>query len=380
MPSSITFNTGETAKRFIFAAAQDSADDDGESVKLAFGALSTGVSGGTNTEATVSITDDGPPNSAPIFTDGANTTRNFSETVGNAMETIAHSIGSPISATDADNDTLTYSLECQDASRFAVMSTSGQLRTRAGQNYDHEAGPSLSVRVKVNDGNGGSATINVTMSVTDVTTEAPLRPAAPTVLGTSTTSLYVNWNAPNNTGRPAITGYDLRYMISGTWTNGPQNVTATNRAIHGLEPDTSYDVQVRAQNADGQSSWSPSDSGNTRTTEESQRTPTEQTHGLSVPQCRSNGISMYWQVAPDYQSQQNPHGWRVDGRRTSAGVATTLIDFLGPDADVLQTYSDQYWDWTDTTARRGIKYNYRVHALDNNGDLMTNRTGPGERR
>ncbi len=244
MPSSITFNTGETAKRFIFAAAQDSADDDGESVKLAFGALPTGVSGGTNTEATVSITDDGPPNSAPIFTDGANTTRNFSETVGNAMETIAHSIGSPISATDADNDTLTYSLECQDASRFAVMSTSGQLRTRAGQNYDHEAGPSLSVRVKVNDGNGGSATINVTMSVTDVTTEAPLRPAAPTVLETSTTSLYVNWNAPNNTGRPAITGYDLRYRISGTWTNGPQNVTATNRAIHGLEPDTSYDVQV----------------------------------------------------------------------------------------------------------------------------------------
>ena len=61
VPNSLTFNSGDTEKSFTFTAVQDSVDDDGESVLLRFGTLPTGVSAGTNNEATVNISDDDVP-------------------------------------------------------------------------------------------------------------------------------------------------------------------------------------------------------------------------------------------------------------------------------------------------------------------------------
>ncbi len=61
VPASLTFNSGDTAKSFSFAAVQDTDDDDGESVLLAFGALPTRVSAGSNNESTVSISDGDVP-------------------------------------------------------------------------------------------------------------------------------------------------------------------------------------------------------------------------------------------------------------------------------------------------------------------------------
>ncbi len=60
VPPSVTFNSGETAKSFTFTAAQDTVDDDGESVKLEFGTLPTRVSEGATGETTVNIRDDDP--------------------------------------------------------------------------------------------------------------------------------------------------------------------------------------------------------------------------------------------------------------------------------------------------------------------------------
>ena len=95
--------------------------------------------------------------------------------------------------------------------------------------------------------------MNITL--TDVT-EAPGRPAAPTVSGTagSTTSLTVSWNEPDNTG-PDIDNYDLQYRqgTSGSFTNGPQNVTGTTTTIPNLSANTSYQVQVRATSDEGDS-------------------------------------------------------------------------------------------------------------------------------
>ena len=59
VPQNVTFDSGDTSKSFTFTAAHDTVDDDGESVKLSFGAsLPVGVSPGTTDEATVTITDD----------------------------------------------------------------------------------------------------------------------------------------------------------------------------------------------------------------------------------------------------------------------------------------------------------------------------------
>ena len=58
LASDVTFNSGDMEQTITFTAASDSEDDDGESVKLTFGTLPTGVSAGTNIETTMLIGDD----------------------------------------------------------------------------------------------------------------------------------------------------------------------------------------------------------------------------------------------------------------------------------------------------------------------------------
>ena len=202
-------------------------------------------------------------NSAPTFP-SSTATRSVAENSPASTD-----VGAPVTAADIDSgDTLTYTLEGgMDASSFSIVSTSGQIRTRSGVTYDYEAQPSYTVIVKVDDGNGGTDTVTVTITLTDVD-EPPLAPAAPRVTATpgTTDSLTVSWSAPSNTGRPAISSYDLQYRegTSGSW-NGPQNETGTTATITGLTAaPTAYQVQVRAINSDGTGPWSPS--GRIRTT------------------------------------------------------------------------------------------------------------------
>ena len=67
VPQNVTFDSGDTSKSFTFMATEDSINDDGESVLLAFGALPGGVSAGTPNQATVSITDDDVPSVTVSF-------------------------------------------------------------------------------------------------------------------------------------------------------------------------------------------------------------------------------------------------------------------------------------------------------------------------
>ena len=62
----------------------------------------------------------GPGNSAPTFTEGVNTTRTVAENTP-----AGEHIGTPIAATDADNDTLTYTLGGTDAASFGIDATTG---------------------------------------------------------------------------------------------------------------------------------------------------------------------------------------------------------------------------------------------------------------
>ena len=74
VPASVTFNAGDTEQTLDFTAARDDEDDDGERVRLAFGtSLPTGVSEGTTTETTVSITDDDDPHVTVSFEQAAYT-------------------------------------------------------------------------------------------------------------------------------------------------------------------------------------------------------------------------------------------------------------------------------------------------------------------
>ena len=99
------------------------------------------------------------PNAPPAF-QAESTTREVAE--NSAAGT---NVGDPVTAT---GDTLTYTLEGTDAASFDIVSTSGQIRTKSGVTYDYETKSSYALTVRAEDRNGGSDTIAVTITVTDV--------------------------------------------------------------------------------------------------------------------------------------------------------------------------------------------------------------------
>ena len=183
-------------------------------------------------------------------------------------------IGAPVTATDTEGHTLTYSLTGMDAAHFSVNATSGQVLVKAALNFEAKA--TYKVAVGVSDGKDTNDnpdtvvddTIEVTISVNDVA-EPPPAPAAPRVsanAATPTSKLDVSWTAPDVTGKPAITGYDVQYKLSDSsgWTAHAHSGTSTATSIGGLTAGKSYDVRVRAVNDEGNGAWS--DSGTAITT------------------------------------------------------------------------------------------------------------------
>ena len=164
----------------------------------------------------------------------------------------------------------TWSLSGDDAGDLRI-SRSGVLSFPRSPNYeaptDADTDNVYQVTVRASD-RRYNAMLAVTVSVTDVY-ESPFVPSAPNVLQTvgEPTSLDVSWRAPSNGGGPDITSYDLQYRMSssGNFIDGPQNVTETSTIIMGLTEGTSYEVQVRATNDEGDSGWSTAGMGSTGT-------------------------------------------------------------------------------------------------------------------
>ena len=258
-PTTLTFtSTTWNTPQPVTVTAADDADTVNDTVSLTHSAASsdTNYSGTTIPGVTVTVSDNDGSNNAPVFDDGASTTRTLSETGGSTPLTIGSPVGHPVAASDADNDPLEYRLEGADAGRFTVALGTGQIRTLANTVYDYEVRQSYAVVVNVEDGNGASDTIDVTLEVENQL-ETPRTVSQPTVTTLGTTSLRVNWTAPENVGRPAITGYVVRHVKAGVDDSATQRVTGTSVTLTGLEPDTRYFVDVRAVNADGPSTnWS----------------------------------------------------------------------------------------------------------------------------
>ena len=206
------------------------------------------------------------PNSAPTFDDGTSTTREFDETIGQAVVGLPENIATPVTATDVDtSNTLEYSLGGTDAAKFGIIAASGQIQTKAGEKYSYETDTSYAVTVTVEDGNGGSDTIDVALDVTDVD-EPPIRPDAPGVTGHSTdvTKLLLTLTRPNNTDRPNISGYKVRLHGPGSGWSELDWITTLNRTVAGANSGVRYTVQYRARNNEGEGPWSPSGFGSTK--------------------------------------------------------------------------------------------------------------------
>ncbi len=76
-------------------------------------------------------------------------------------------VGAPVTATDVDGgDTLTYSRYGADASSFEIDRQDGQITVGGGVTFDIATKNTYTLTVDASDGNGGSATVEVTITVT----------------------------------------------------------------------------------------------------------------------------------------------------------------------------------------------------------------------
>ena len=163
-------------------------------------------------------------------------------------------------ATDADDDTLTYSMEGDDEASFDFDASTRQITTKTGVTYNYEATENTySVTVTADDGNDGNATVAVTINLTDVA-EKSAKPAKPTLAAVtgSLTSLNATWTKPGLNGGPEITGYNVQYKLStaSTWSDFAHSGTGVMATITGLTASMSYQVRVQAKNGETDSDWS----------------------------------------------------------------------------------------------------------------------------
>ena len=120
-------------------------------------------------DVTIMVTD---LDEAPKITEGevVNQPPTFPSAIANRSvpenTAAGENIGSPVEATDGDDDPLTYELSGADRADFDIDRGTGQLKTKSP--LDYETGRRYTVTVTARDGNGGHDDVTVNITVTDV--------------------------------------------------------------------------------------------------------------------------------------------------------------------------------------------------------------------
>ena len=175
-------------------------------------------------------------NHAPTFTDGDVTERMVAENTA-----AGEPIGDPVAATDEDSDdTLAYRLYGDAAASFGLDTGTGQLQTLAALDYEMQM--EYAVTVEVSDGAGGTATIEVTIEITDVLDTPPPTPAN-LAATPAATSVALTWDA-----LAGAVKYQVDYRASGAtaWMTAAAEVTTASYTVADLTCHNAYEVQVLA--------------------------------------------------------------------------------------------------------------------------------------
>ena len=264
VPASVEFAPGETEQTFTFTAAQDSDNDDGESVKLGFEALPAGVSAGTTSEAIVSITDDDVPAVTVSFGQSS-----YSVDEGDTVDVTVtlsedpeRTVTVPLTKTEQDGASSADYSGVPASVEFAPGETEKTITFTAAQDSVDDDGES----VKLTFGNtlptGVSAetTVSAVVSITDddiagvtvhptgVTIEEGDSAAYTVVLDTEPTgNVTVTVNAPANTDVTASPA-TLTFTVDG-W-DRPQEVTVAVTQDSDAEDDTAALTHTVASRTD----------------------------------------------------------------------------------------------------------------------------------
>ena len=206
---------------------------------------------------------------------------------------------------------VTWSLSGADQGDFTLPG--GRLSFKTAPDFENPADANADnvyrVQVKGNAGGGLRDSLAVKVTVTDVD-EPPGKPTNVSVSAPSTdghSKLNVTWTAPSNSGKPAISGYTVRYCYTafagGETVPGavPQSTcsdtstgTSPSTTLTGLLDDTLYRVKVKATNDEGTGPWSTEGTGSTRPRN---RAPT--ISGPSSPSVKENVTSVATYTASD---------------------------------------------------------------------------------
>ena len=149
VPNDVTFNSGDTEKTFSFTATDDQ-DDNGESVKLVFGILPTGVNPGANDETTVSITDNNlttkPPTGVIVAFGGSA----YAVSEGGSVEVTVtlnndpgQTVTIPITKTNQDGASAADCSGVPDDATFNSWETEKSFTFSAAQDSVQESGESV---------------------------------------------------------------------------------------------------------------------------------------------------------------------------------------------------------------------------------------------
>ena len=194
VPTSVVFNSGETSKTFTFSATADTIDDDGESVKLTFGTLPTGVTAGTTSTASVSITDDDVPVVTVAFQQSSYTVSEGSSVAVKVKLSVApeRSVTIPITKTNQDGASSSDYIGVPATLTFGATDTGKTITFSATADNVDDDGESVKLTFgTMPSGVSEGVTKEAVVSITDVDSAPPppLPPAVTVNFGSATYSV-----------------------------------------------------------------------------------------------------------------------------------------------------------------------------------------------
>ena len=186
--SSLTINSSSGV--LAFSSAPD------YETKSSFSATVTASDGINTTDQQVTITINNLNDNAPTFTSNASFSADENQTT----------IGT-VTATDADDDNITYSISGTDASSLTINSSSGILAFKSAPDYETKS--SYSVTVTASDGENSDSQ-NLTVTINN------LNDNAPTFTSNASFSADENQTAVGTVTATDADGDIISYSVSGT--------------------------------------------------------------------------------------------------------------------------------------------------------------------